>query len=211
MELTDNEQKDNLVTKKKMIDVIMSMPFVLLADFHKQMLLPGESLSLYVHQLKQLLGQAMPDIFDTAREQLLLYQFPSGLPQNVSKQLGATGATTTVMVAMQQARLLMIIEDQGETAAILTKQPMLMSFYRCSNNLVTFQNKWLHCSFTDQESLNMYEGVFYVTKWATFSTHVLHKGKDKIYDGASNLVMDGELSARKQEGGGCMGQRHPSQ
>ena len=30
---------------------------------------------------------------------------------------------TTMTVVMQQARLLMTIEDQGETAAISTKQP----------------------------------------------------------------------------------------
>ena len=34
VELTDNEQKDYVVTKKRIIDVIMPMPFVSLADFH---------------------------------------------------------------------------------------------------------------------------------------------------------------------------------
>ena len=113
----------------------MPMPFVSLADFHKWMLLPRESLSLYIHHLKQLLSQAMPDISDAAREQLLLHQFLSGLPQDISKQLRATGAMTTLTVAMQWARLLMTIEDQGETAAISTKQPSANEFLQLQQQL----------------------------------------------------------------------------
>ena len=101
VELTGNEQKDYTVTKKNIIDAIMPIPFVSLADLHKRMLLPGESLSLYVHQLKQLLSQAMPDISNAAREQFLLHQFLSQLPQDVSKQLRAMGAMTTLTVTMQ--------------------------------------------------------------------------------------------------------------
>ena len=86
IELTDNEQKDYTITKKKIINAIMPIRFVSLADFHKRMLMPGESLSMYVHQLKQLLNQAMPDISAAAKKQLLFHQFLSGLPQEVSKQ-----------------------------------------------------------------------------------------------------------------------------
>ena len=68
IELTDDEQKDYGITKKKIIDAIMPERFVSLADFHKQMLMPGESLSMYVHQLKQLLNQAIPDISTAAKE-----------------------------------------------------------------------------------------------------------------------------------------------
>ena len=135
VELTDDEQKDYAITKKRIIDLIVPMPFVSLADFHKRMLLPGESLSLYVHQLKQLLSQAMPDISNAVREQLLLHQFLSGLPQDVSKQLRAMGATATLAVAMQRARLLMTIEDQGETAAISTKQPSANEFLQLQQQL----------------------------------------------------------------------------
>ena len=78
---------------------------------------------MYVHQFKQLLNQAMPDISAAAKEQLLLHQFLSGLPQEVSKQLRATGATTTLTGAVERAKLLMTIEHHGETAAITTKQP----------------------------------------------------------------------------------------
>lgn len=96
-----NEQKDYAIAKAKIIDAIMPMRFVSLADFHKRMLMPGESLSLYVHQLKQLLNQAMPDISDAPKEQLLLHQILSGLPPDVSKQLRATNAITTLTDAVQ--------------------------------------------------------------------------------------------------------------
>lgn len=122
LELTDDEQKDYAVTKKKIVDAIMPMRFVSLADFHKRMLMPGESLSLYIHQLKQLLSQAMPDIPATAREQLLLHQFLSGLPQEVSNQLRATGATTTLTEVIERAKLLMTIEHHSEAAAVTAKQ-----------------------------------------------------------------------------------------
>ena len=78
---------------------------------------------MYVHQLKQLLGQAMPDISADVKEQLLLHQFLTGLPQEVSKQLRVTGATSTLAGAVERAKLLMTIDHHGETAAITTKQP----------------------------------------------------------------------------------------
>ena len=135
VELTDDEQKDYAVTKKKIIDAIMPMQFVSLDDFHKRMLMPGESLSMYVHQLKQLLNQAMPDISADAREQLLLHQFLSGLPQEVSKQLRATGATTKLKDAMEWAKLLMTIEHHTESAAITTKQSSNSEFLQLQQQL----------------------------------------------------------------------------
>ena len=123
IELTDDKQKDYAITKKKIIDAIMPVTFVSLANFHKRMLMPGESLSMYIHQLKQLLNQAMPEISTAGKEQLLLHQFLSELPQEVSKQLRATGATTTLTGAVERAKFLMTIEHRGETAAITTKQP----------------------------------------------------------------------------------------
>ena len=65
--------------------------FVSLEDFHARRLLPGESLSVFVHQLKQMLTQAMPTVNTETREQLLLHQVVTGLPSHVSKQLWAVG------------------------------------------------------------------------------------------------------------------------
>ena len=55
LELIEDEQKDYAVTRKKIIDAVMPMSFIPLDDFHKWLLWPGEPLSLYVHELKQLL------------------------------------------------------------------------------------------------------------------------------------------------------------
>lgn len=61
LELTQDEQKDYVTAKKKIVDAIMPMSFVSLNDFHKRLQRPGEPLSLFVHELKQLLVRAMPD------------------------------------------------------------------------------------------------------------------------------------------------------
>jgi len=108
LELTEEEQKDYKVTKKKIIDAIQPMSFISLDDFHKCVLHPEEPLSLYVHKLKQLLTQAMPGIAPQTSEQLLLHQFLMDLPHEVSKQLRATN---TLKAAVERAKIIMIIEE----------------------------------------------------------------------------------------------------
>jgi len=117
LELTADEQKDYDATKTKIIDAIAPMWFVFLDDFHKRLLLPGESLTVYVHQLKQLLTQSMPGIADAARDQLLLHQFLSGLPQAVSNQLCAIGATDSLKTAVEHAKVLMTVEQHIDAIA----------------------------------------------------------------------------------------------
>ena len=58
--------------------------FVSLDEFHLCKMRPGEALSLFLHDLKRLLDQAMPKLEASAREQLLLHQFLAGLPESVS-------------------------------------------------------------------------------------------------------------------------------
>ena len=55
---------------------------------------PGEALPVFLHDLKQLLEQAMPGLDAEAKEPLLLHQFVAGLPPAISKQLRAAGDTT---------------------------------------------------------------------------------------------------------------------
>ena len=64
----EDKQKDYAVTKKKIVDAIKPMILISLDDFHKRVLHPEEPLSLYVHKLKQLLNQAMPEITANARD-----------------------------------------------------------------------------------------------------------------------------------------------
>ena len=206
VELTDEEQKDYAATKKKIIDAIMPMQFVSLADFHKRLLLPGESLSMYVHQLKQLLNQAMPDIPAAAKEQLLLHQFLSGLPQEVSKQLRATGTATTLTDAVERAKLLMTIEHR-EVAAT-TKHP---SSCNCSNSFLIYQNKWRQCLFAHLGSIKdvgKYEDALFATKQDTFSMLVLPNVPDKMHDdalNATNLVIYGKIVCRETRKGWLYG------
>ena len=61
--------------------------------FQKRKMLPGEAISLYLHELKMLLDQAMPVLAAEAKQQLLVHQFLAGLPVSVSQQLRATGDT----------------------------------------------------------------------------------------------------------------------
>ena len=123
LELTEEEQKDYAVTKKKIIDTIKPMSFISLDDFHKRVLRPAESLSLYVHELKQLLNQAMPEISAQTTEQLLLHQFLTGLPHEVSKQLRATGATDTVKTVLARAKILMTVEQHTPVNPVAAAQP----------------------------------------------------------------------------------------
>ena len=69
--------------------------FVTLDEFHRRKLLPGEALPVFVHHLKKLLLQAMPDLDTTTHDQLLLHQFVAGLLQAVSWQLRVTGRLKT--------------------------------------------------------------------------------------------------------------------
>ena len=102
---------------------------------------------MYVHQLKQLLNQPMPDISAAAKEQLLLHQFLSGLPQEVSKQLRATGVTTTLTDAVERAKLLMTIEYHSEAAAIATKQTSNNEFLQLQQQLTDLSEQVAALSF----------------------------------------------------------------
>ena len=91
LDLSDDERKNYGIVKEKLTAAMVSTSFTTLEQFHQRKLVPGEALSLFLHELKQLLDQAMPKLEARAREQLLLHQFVAGLPNAVSRQLRATG------------------------------------------------------------------------------------------------------------------------
>ena len=105
------EEKNNYETAKhKLTNKLTPALFVTLDEFYRRKLLPGEALSVFVHQKllkkkkkkkKKLLLQAMPDLDTTTRDQLLLHQFVAGLPQAVSWQLRATGDLAATMERAQ--------------------------------------------------------------------------------------------------------------
>ena len=66
-------------------------------------MLPGEAASLYLHELKLLLDQAMPELTVEAKQQLLVHQFLNGLPLSVSQQIRATGETKSLEQVVERA------------------------------------------------------------------------------------------------------------
>ena len=65
---------------------------------------------MFVYELKKLLNQAKPNRDASTREQLLLDQFFSGLPDTISWQLRATGEMKTQQTAVDRAKLLMALD-----------------------------------------------------------------------------------------------------
>ena len=119
LELSDEDQADYAKAKKAITEKMCPASFVSLDEFHLRKMHPGESLSLFVHELKKLLNQAMPTLEKNARDQLLLHQFLAGISDSVSSQIRATGDITTLEKAIEKARLLMTIKDHtAQTAAI---------------------------------------------------------------------------------------------
>ena len=74
LELTDEQKKDYEAAKKELVAKMAPMGFASLEDFHRRKLLPGESVSVYVHDLKRLLDQALPELEANARKQFVLHQ-----------------------------------------------------------------------------------------------------------------------------------------
>ena len=93
LELSEEQQGNYDSVKGVIIKKMAPMGFATLEEFHQRKLHPGEALPLFVHDLKRLLEQAMPDLDAGAREQLLLHQFLAGIPSSVGKQLRTTGDT----------------------------------------------------------------------------------------------------------------------
>ena len=121
LELSEEQQETYATAKKEISTALMPMEFVSLDEFHRRKLRPGEALSVFVHELKKLLEQAMPGLDKPARDRLLLHQFLAGALDAVSRQLRATGEIKTLDAAVARARLLMTIDNHGQAAAISEK------------------------------------------------------------------------------------------
>ena len=117
LELTDEQQKDYKAAKKELVAKMAPMGFTSLEEFHRQKLQPGESVSVYLHDLKRLLDQALPDLEANARKQVVLHQFMSGLPSNISAQLRAMGDAKELDATVEKARLLLAIGSQTPSPA----------------------------------------------------------------------------------------------
>ena len=99
--------------------------FVSLDNFHRRKLQPGESVSVFVHNLKRLLDKTMPNLETNARSELVLHQLIAGMPVHISTQLRATGDTKKLDETMEQARLLMSITPQAPLAALFESDEVI--------------------------------------------------------------------------------------
>ena len=113
LELTEEEQADFKTLKKKLIAKMAPLPFTALEEFHARKLRPGEPLPLFTQYLKRLLQSSVPGLDVNTREQMLIHQFLMGLPTDISRQLRASGETKELTKVVEQARLLMTIENQS--------------------------------------------------------------------------------------------------
>jgi len=118
LEMSEEDQTDYKKAKEKLCKKLTPMEFVSLDDFHKRKLRPGEALSLFYHDLKKLLSLAMPTLEAAGQKQLLLHQLLAGLPTAVSRQLRATGDTNDIDNVLERARLLLMMDEQQQLAAV---------------------------------------------------------------------------------------------
>jgi len=59
--------------KEHLLKSMVPMEFISFGEFYHQKLQPGESLSVFLHDLKKLLGGAMPGFAADTHKQLLLH------------------------------------------------------------------------------------------------------------------------------------------
>ena len=85
LELSEEDKEDYVKVKKAIKSKLLPPTFTVLEKFNGRSMLPGETLPLFIHDLKQLLDQAIPDLPNKAREQLMLHQFLAGIPSAISK------------------------------------------------------------------------------------------------------------------------------
>lgn len=121
LELSEEDQSSYSKAREKIKQKMLPMEFLALNNFHRRKLRPGEALSVFVHDMKSLLDQAMPQLDAPARDQLLLHQFLEGIPDNISRQLRATGETKALADTVERARLLLAIDTQDQAAAVTNK------------------------------------------------------------------------------------------
>jgi hypothetical protein len=114
LEFSEDEQASYETAKNLLVSKLTPAEFVSLEEFHKRTLRPGETLTLFVHNLKILLERAMLSMDEDARAQLVVHQFLMGIPQAVSTQIRASGKKLTLEKVVEKARLLMTIRDYNE-------------------------------------------------------------------------------------------------
>jgi len=117
LELSTESLADYATVKKRLISKMTPTEFITLQEFHSYKLCPAEAIALYLHDLKQLLKQAIPGL---AAKPLLLHHFLVGLTGPISRQLRAIGVADNLDVVVEQATLLMAVDEQEKTAVAVS-------------------------------------------------------------------------------------------
>ena len=79
MEMIPEDQANYDTVREVLIKKMNPEMFISLDEFHQHRLHPGESATLYAHELKNILEQAMPGVEAAIRDNLVLHQFMIGL------------------------------------------------------------------------------------------------------------------------------------
>jgi len=101
--LSEEVQDNFSVAKEKLINAMNPTAFVSLEEFHRRKLPPNEPVFVFVHDLKGLLDRAMPKVEKVVRDQLLLHQCLTGLPDAVSRQIRVAGNVKTLDAAVEHS------------------------------------------------------------------------------------------------------------
>ena len=104
--------------KRLLIETLRPSGFVAFAEFQARKLRPGETALLYVHELKRLLEDAMPNLDADSQDRILFQQLLAGLPDDCSRALRAIPEIKTTADAVSRARLLMTVSQQSSVPTV---------------------------------------------------------------------------------------------
>ena len=127
LDLSLEERKEYKTMKEKLIARMAPSNFVTMEEFRDRKLRPGEALSLYLHDLRQLIDRAMPKLDLALKEQLILHQFVAGLPATINRQLRATGDMANLQSTLERAKLLLSLEEEQKVAAVTPQMGSMLS------------------------------------------------------------------------------------
>eukprot|EP00731_Ephydatia_muelleri_P002325 Em0001g2325a len=103
--------------KRLLIDKLRPSGFVTLAEFQARKLSRGETALLYVHELKRLLEDAMPNLDANSQDRILL--IPAAISWTPrSRALRAIPEKKTTADAVSRARLLMTVSHQASVPTV---------------------------------------------------------------------------------------------
>ncbi|KAL5502480.1 hypothetical protein EMCRGX_G009264, partial [Ephydatia muelleri] len=77
-----------------------------------------ETALLYVHELKRLLEDAMPNLDADCQDRILFQQLLAGLPDDCSRALRAIPEIKITAYAVSRARLLMTVSHQASVPTV---------------------------------------------------------------------------------------------